>query len=100
MGRQRIWLATVHLAREAPTAACQLRDLLPHVASVRPLLLLGDFNLAPDTEVSDPPCAGVPRRPLDQLAADGLRSGLPGGATWPAYRPRERIDHVFASLSR
>jgi endonuclease/exonuclease/phosphatase family metal-dependent hydrolase len=95
-GGRRIWLAAVHLSRREPAAACQLRDLLPQLITARPIVVLGDFNLEPHTEVPNPPCAGVPRRPLDQLRRVGLRRGAPGGATWPAYDPRERIDHIFA----
>jgi endonuclease/exonuclease/phosphatase family metal-dependent hydrolase len=92
-----LWLATVHLAREPSVGGCQLRDLLPQLASFRPLVFAGDFNMELTTESQRPRCAGLPVRPLDQVAPSGLVHGEPGGRTYPAYRPVEAIDHFFAS---
>jgi endonuclease/exonuclease/phosphatase family metal-dependent hydrolase len=60
-------------------------------------VLAGDFNLEVGTETPVPHCDGVPPRPLDQLAALAFTHGEPGGRTYPAHRPREAIDHFFAS---
>lgn len=93
-----LWIATLQLGRQPEIAACQLRDLLETLDRVRPLLLGGDFNIETRTEVSRPRCDGVPPRPLDQLARAGLIRGEPAGRTYPAFRPDERIDHLFASV--
>lgn len=95
-GRQ-LWLATTHLARAPQVGTCQLRDLLARLGGRSPLVLAGDFNMQVGTETHDPRCVGVPPRPLDQLAAHGLTRGEPGGRSYPAHRPREAIDHFFAS---
>jgi endonuclease/exonuclease/phosphatase family metal-dependent hydrolase len=97
VGGRRLWVATTHLARLPSIGICQLRDLLSELADVRPLVLAADFNMEPDTEVSPARCAGVPLRPLDQPVAAGLVRGGPGAATYPAHRPTEHIDHLFAS---
>jgi endonuclease/exonuclease/phosphatase family metal-dependent hydrolase len=97
VGGRRLWVATTHLARLPSIGVCQLRDLLSELAGLRPLVLAADFNMEPDTEVSSARCGGVPLRPLDQPVAAGLVRGGPGAATYPAHRPREHIDHLFAS---
>ena len=94
---QPLQLATAHLAREPVVSTCQLRDLLTQLSGRSPLVLAGDFNLEVGTETLDPHCDGVPPRPLDQLAALAFTHGEPGGRTYPAHRPREAIDHFFAS---
>jgi endonuclease/exonuclease/phosphatase family metal-dependent hydrolase len=94
---RRLWIATVHLARKPEVATCQLRDVLQELGSLRPLVLLGDFNMQPTTSVAHAGCPGVPRRPLDQPLSAGLARGRPGGRSYPAYFPRERVDHLFVS---
>jgi endonuclease/exonuclease/phosphatase family metal-dependent hydrolase len=94
---QELQLATAHLAREPVVSTCQLRDVLAALSGRSPLVLAGDFNLEVGTETLNPRCDGVPPRPLDQLAALAFTHGEPGGRTYPAHRPREAIDHFFAS---
>lgn len=94
---QELELATAHLAREPVVGTCQLRDLLTQLSGRSPLVLAGDFNMEVGTETASAHCSGVPPRPLDQLAALGFTHGEPGGRTYPAHRPREAIDHFFAS---
>lgn len=94
---RRLWIATTHLALGPSTGTCQLRDLLPQLADLRPLLLAGDFNAQPGTRTPRPKCDGVPPRPLDQPPAAGLQRGGPGGPTYKAHAPKRRIDHFFAS---
>jgi endonuclease/exonuclease/phosphatase family metal-dependent hydrolase len=97
VGGRRLWVATTHLARIPSIGICQLRDLLSELTDLRPLVLAGDFNTEPDIEVSRPRCDGVPLRPLDQPPGAGLVMGTPGAPTYPAHRPKEGIDHFFAS---
>lgn len=97
VGGQRLWVATTHLARIPSVGICQLRDLLAELTDLRPLVLAGDFNTTPDAEVPRPRCDGVALRPLDQPPDAGLVRGQPGAPTYPAHRPKEHIDHFFAS---
>lgn len=52
-----------------------------------PLVLSGDFN----TPVRDPRL-----RPITERLDDGLAAARPL-RTWPAQRPRQRLDHVFVT---
>jgi endonuclease/exonuclease/phosphatase family metal-dependent hydrolase len=97
VGGRRLWVATTHLARMPSIGICQLRDMLSELTDIRPLVLAADFNTETDTEVAQPRCGGVPLRPLDQPLSAGLVRGRPGGPTHPAHRPKEHIDHFFAS---
>lgn len=75
-------VVTTHLSFVPWQARLQLRRLLGWAESLpRPLVLLGDLNLAGRTPVR----------------LTGLQSPDPGGTapTHPASRPRRRIDHVL-----
>ncbi len=72
----------VHLGHLTQGSLRQMRTLRRRVATVRgPAMLVGDLN-----------CWGPPLR----LTLRGLHDAVKG-ATWPAWRPHSRIDHILVS---
>jgi endonuclease/exonuclease/phosphatase family metal-dependent hydrolase len=83
-----VWVAVTHLAALPFNGALRRRQaehLARELDSVRPLLVGADFNCEPDAEEL------APLRQQLELKA------LISEPTFPTYRPRQRLDNVFAS---
>jgi endonuclease/exonuclease/phosphatase family metal-dependent hydrolase len=84
---------SVHLTADLEGAygdprTAQANQLLEVIGSGSPVVVAGDFNAHPQDE---------PIRLLSSALTDlGSAAGLAGLSTWPAGRPNERIDYVFA----
>jgi endonuclease/exonuclease/phosphatase family metal-dependent hydrolase len=77
--RGRFDVVTTHLSFLRPWNGHQLRRLMAELAPRRhPTVLLGDLNMGP--------------RAAARLTG---MTALAGGATFPASRPREQIDHIL-----
>lgn len=72
-----------HTSLDAAVRSKQLREIRDHVAATRgPILLAGDFNARQSRE-------------LEHLT--GVLAHVPVGPTFPSWRPRWWLDHLFVS---
>lgn len=84
-GEDEITVAATHLSVRTHVARLQLEAVLSELVDMHPpAVLLGDLNL-------------TPRLVQPAVAAAGLTLADSAAPTFPAHRPRIRIDHVAVS---
>lgn len=82
VGAARLTVVAAHLGHLQHGSIRQMRTLARRMAEIEgACALIGDFN-----------CWGPPLRVVFPRLRDALR-----GATWPAWRPHSRIDHILIS---
>ncbi len=91
LGRRRVHFVTTHLDyQHADGRLFEARQLLKALGDVRgPVILSGDFNDEP---------TGETYKLLAQTYIDAYGDGVndpAGGLTYPADKPRKRIDYIF-----
>ena len=85
---EEVHIANTHLSPNADQRTDQLLDLVPEIAELEPLAVLGDFNEVGGSPSLDPI--------VDLGYADAhLEVGSGPGDTFPAGVPNRRIDHVY-----
>lgn len=85
LGEVRVRLLVTHLALELPIRTPQIRRIAQIVDQDRlPTILAGDFNITERAE-------------LDLLHRSEVLDEAVTGATFPAWRPRRYLDHLFLS---
>lgn len=85
---QSFWVAVTHLAAlgfNQPLRRRQAEHIARELAQADPLLLAADFNCEPDSAELEPLLRGLALRPLTHEPS------------FPSYRPRLRLDNVFAT---
>jgi endonuclease/exonuclease/phosphatase family metal-dependent hydrolase len=87
-GDDGLTLAVVHLALGQLARGAQLKYLVRKLRDRRNLVVMGDFNAAPDSTKLANFC--------DQLDLEVTTDGL---ASYPSWKPQRALDHVLVSRS-